>query len=157
MDKEIPEIGTGKSGRPTTQESQDIDKVIRDGFILGFSPRYLIQKTGLNKNTVYPKFRELEEEIRDDAPILDAADERNRRRSQYYLTIDDLIARTYNMLDRVEEHIESCHKRNVEIPAFWLQKFTDLTKSLLNLQQKKMPPANSSTKITYGPEWIRDA
>jgi len=111
MDEEIPDIGTGKSGRPTNREGQDIDKVIRDCFVRGLSPRYVIEKTGLNKNTVYSKFRELEDGMKDDAPILDASDERNRRRSQYYLTIDDLISRTYGMLDRVEEHIDSCHKK----------------------------------------------
>lgn len=153
MSEDIPEIGTGKSGRPTNQESQDIDKIIRDCFILGLSPRYVIQKTGLNKNTVYTKFRELEESIKDDTPSLDAVEERTRRKSQYYITIDDLISRTYNMLNIVEESIKSYHKRNAEIPAILLQKFTDLSKQLFNLQQKKV---TQTLQTPVGPMWLKN-
>src|SRR6185312_7657866 len=153
MDEKIPVIGTGQSGRPTNQESENIDRILHECFIRGLSARFVIQKTGLNKNTVYRKFKEMEDGIKDEAPILDAVEERTRRRSQYYVTLDDLISRNYNMLDRVEESIESHHKRNAEIPAFLLQKFTDLTKQLFNLQQRKIAQV---MQIPVGPMWLKN-
>ena len=104
---------------------------------MGASPEFAKNETGLDKNTIYRKYAQLSDEIL-------SANEKNflqqyeAQRSQYILSIDLLIFKTYRILTYIEKEIEKHHKKGAEIPGLLLQKFSDITKTLLALKKEKV-------------------
>ncbi|HJW19331.1 MAG TPA: hypothetical protein VJ571_02090 [Candidatus Nitrosotalea sp.] len=147
-----PEIGTGQRGRPHVKEGQTIDEALTECYVRGYTAAFVIQKTRLNKNTVYDKYRELDALILE-TPAANFDEEKPKRKSQYYCTIEDLISRNYEILEIIEKQIKMYQNKNVDIPAHLFQRFNDLTKNLFNLQQKKIA---QSMKIPPDlPMWVR--
>ena len=134
--KPTAEIGTHQRGRPASQQGVRIDQLMRDYYSKGASAEFVIQETGLNKNTVYSKFKELSDMIRR-TNEKEFAEKYEEERSQYILSVDQLIFRTYRILTYIEEKIEKYHRSGSEIPEFLLQKFSDITKNLLNMKKEK--------------------
>ena len=103
--KPAARMGTHRRGRPASQQDVRIDRLILDYYSKGSSAEFVIQKTGLNKNTVYGKFKELSDMIRR-SDEKDFAEKYEEERSQYILSVDQLIFRTYRILTYIEEKIE---------------------------------------------------
>jgi hypothetical protein len=131
-----PKIGTGEAGRPTNEEHVLIDKTLRDYFSQGFSAAYTIQSTGLNKNTVYDKFRELEAEIKE-AQIADIAERSEARKLQRSLVDDDLLSRVTKMFRGLEMYITKCLSEGTAVPAPMFNKYTDLLDEIQRMQHAK--------------------
>ena len=129
-------IGTHRNGRPTCHKSHQIEAVIQDYFIKGVSAEFVIKDTGLNKNTVYGKFKELSDMIRR-TDEKDFAEKYEEEKIQHIVSIDHLILKTYKILSYVEDAIKKHHDRGREIPEFLFQTFCDITKHLLNLKKEK--------------------
>lgn len=111
-------------------------RVVADLFLQGASPGFIIQKTGLDKNTVYEKYGALLEIAKEQ----DAKDFRERyeqKKNQFITSMEDLIYRTTRVLDYIERRMERYMQKNKDIPEHMLQKFSELTKNLVNMQKEK--------------------
>jgi len=123
-------------GRPAGLEGLDIDKRIAELFLEGASPGFIIQKTGFDKNTVYTKYNALLAIAKEE----DDKDFRVRyeqKRNQFVRSMEDLIDRTYTILNYTELRMSSYMCKKKDIPEFLIQKFIDLTKTLVMMQKEK--------------------
>ena len=139
-------------GRPSGQESVDIEKRIVDLYIQGASPSFIIQETGHHKDTVYAKCNPLLE-IAKEQNAKDFREKIEQEKFQFVLSMDSLICRTYTILGHVEERIEKYMNKNRDPPEYLLQKFSDLTKNLMNMKKEK---AEKSMQLPLGKE-LQDA
>lgn len=121
-------------GRPTLHEQAEIDKVVRDFFMLGVSPAYVIQTTNLSKNTVYQKYKELAKKIAD-ADEKDFLKKYEETRDQHVVFLDNLTVKAFSVLSHIEEKIEK--SKDDEIPPYLLQMFTSITNSLIAIGKER--------------------
>ena len=137
--------------RPTNREKQEIDLTIKNYFLKGLSAAFVIQKTGLNKNTVYAKYNKLSAAIKD-ATKADFLKRYEDERVQHIGSLDNLADKLYITLDQVEEQIQAHVKSGSEIPPHLLQKFCEIAKLLFAIIMGKKnttmnPPIDESIRI----------
>ncbi len=126
-----------RRGRPTGIESLDIDQTITRMYLgEGASPGFIIQKTGFGKDTVYTKCKALLETIMDQN-TKDFGEKIEQERIQFVLSMDSLIHQTHQVLEQVEKRLEKYFKKKQDPPEYLLQKFSDLTKNLVNMKKEK--------------------
>lgn len=102
----------------------------------GFNAAYTIRATGLNKNTVYDKYREFENEIRE-TQIEDLAKRSEARQLQHSLVTDDLMSRVYNMFHGLELCIQEKLSKNEDVPIVLFNKYTELLGKIQGMQNSK--------------------
>lgn len=125
-----------RHGRPTNEEKKKIDDLVQEYYLKGIGPPLVIRETGLNKNTVYSKFRELDQKFADsnDADFLIKL---KQEKMQLSLSLDDLALRTYKVLDKVEEKILNYEQDDTEELQPLLQRFLDITRNLVLIKREK--------------------
>lgn len=125
-----------KRGRPAGLEGLDIDRTIAELFLQGASPGFIIQKTQFDKNTVYTKYNTLLS-IAKDEDEKDFRERYEQKRNQFVRSMEDLIDRTYTILDYTELRMSRYMDKEKDIPEFQMQKFIELTKTLVMMQKEK--------------------
>ena len=123
-------------GRPAGLEGLDIDKTIAELFLQGASPGFIILKTGLDKNTVYPKYNSLLA-IAKEEDEKDFRERYEQKKNQFIRSLEDLIDRTYTVLNYTELRMDRYTAKEKDIPEFLMQKFIELVKTLVMMQKEK--------------------
>ena len=123
-------------GRPTNEEKKKIDDIIQDYYLKGIGQPLVIRETGLNKNTVYSKYKELDQKFADSNDT-DFLIKLRQEKMQLSLSLDDLALRTYKVLDKIEEKILNYNQDDTEELQPLLQRFLDITRNLVLIKREK--------------------
>lgn len=133
---EEPKEWSHTNGRPKTHEKHAIDQLIRDYYLKGIDPAYVIQETHFNKNTVYNKYKKYDLEI-ERAEEKDFIKKHQQKQSQFRLSLDHLLMKSYDVLSHIEKKLDECKKKGDALPADQVQKFLDVGKFILVLKKEK--------------------
>ena len=123
-------------GRPAGLDGLDIDRTIAELFIQGASPGFIIQKTGFDKNTVYPKYNALLA-IAKEEDEKDFRERYEQKKDQFVRSMENLIDRTYTVLNYTELRMGRYTAKEKDIPEFLMQKFIELVKTIVMMQKEK--------------------
>lgn len=122
-------------GRPTSKESIKIDKQIRNYFIKGASASYVILKTKLDKNTVYSRYRELADTVKQSMEK-DFLERYEQEREQIIITFDQDIADVEEFLAQIRE-VKKSVDPDKPFFAFLIKQEFDLMKFKFSIKDKK--------------------
>lgn len=124
-------------GRPSSHESHEIDEIVKGYFLKGATPAYVMQETGFEKNTVYPRYQKLTQMV-EDTSDKDFLERYKNERAQFVLSIDALLMKSHEILAYAEKKLEECKKQNDDFPTELIQKLLDVEKFILTLKKEKM-------------------
>ena len=103
-----------KRGRPTKSTSITLDKEIRNLYSHGISPETAAQQLGLNRKTVYARYKE----ISDDIMTINETnffEEIKSRIKQAIISYDSMLLDCYSLQDSIDHQLEQKIKHSVRL------------------------------------------
>ncbi len=120
--------------RPTKKEQKEIKNKIINLYSLGYSPSYIIEKTGYDKKTVYKYINEVIDNISQDK---DALKNTKLAINQAILSFDKLIEMNLNLITQADKEIKNENAKTAPFVRPLLALKSNLIKSHVDILDKK--------------------
>ncbi len=104
-----PDKAKNGPGRPTREQQKSKKEIIFQLLGRGFKPPFIIQKTHYHKDTVYKYYEEYKKTyVQEDGKTI--AEREDEDRTSVKLALEDLIYRSYVILDETDDEIKNTKK-----------------------------------------------